>query len=47
MSFFLLAPVTFFAEGVKVTPAFLEAAVSIFLVAFYISLLFLLSHYNA
>jgi hypothetical protein len=29
MSFFLLAPVTFFTEGVKMTPSFLQSAVSV------------------
>lgn len=29
MSFFLLAPVTIFMEGVKFTPSFLQSAVSI------------------
>ena len=29
MSFFLLAPVAIFAEGVKFTPAYLESAVSL------------------
>jgi hypothetical protein len=31
MSFFFLAPVAIFTDGVKFTPAFLQAAVSIFL----------------
>lgn len=29
MSFFLLAPVTFFTEGVKLTPTYLQSAVSV------------------
>lgn len=34
MSFFILAPFTFFTEGVKITPTFLQSAVSVIMFDF-------------